>query len=129
MFGGAGIDTIHGDAGDDYMEGNIGADTMYGGEGEDDMIGGSSDLTVSDQAYRSDGNDWMDGGAGHDVLLGDNGRISRRIDVGTNEFMRYTLANNGVGTGLGLENNAVIRDIVLVDLDDIGEKDVMHVAR
>jgi Ca2+-binding RTX toxin-like protein len=95
---------------------------LNGGDGEDDIIGGSSDLSVPLVADRPDGTDLIDGGAGHDVIAGDNARITRRLNTATNTFFRYTPGTPS-GTGVGPENNAVIRDFTLLDLDTIGGND------
>ena len=105
LFGQGGDDAMSGDGGMDVMEGNAGADSMAGGAGDDDLIGGSS------VAGTPDGNDTVDGGAGNDAILGDNGQIARVLGAG-NTFMRY-VAGARVGTGTGLENNAVIRVMTL----------------
>lgn len=119
MYGQGGNDWMDGNAGDDYMEGNSGNDTMYGESGDDDMIGGSS------VAFTPDGNDSMDGGDGNDVMLGDNGTITRPTDASGTHYLRQT-PGAAPGTGVGLEDNAVIRTIILVDSDLVGGNDTMY---
>ncbi|HEX5241768.1 MAG TPA: calcium-binding protein [Tepidisphaeraceae bacterium] len=118
MYGQGGNDWMDGNAGDDYMEGNSGNDTMFGEAGDDDMIGGSS------VAFTPDGNDSMDGGDGNDVMLGDNGIITRPTDASGTHYLRQTPGATP-GTGVGLEDNAVIRTIILVDSDSVGGNDTM----
>ena len=113
MYGQGGNDSMHGGNGDDYMEGNSGNDTMYGDAGDDDMIGGSS------IAGTPDGADLMDGGDGNDVMLGDNGQITRPTDATGTHYLR-NIPGLTPGMGVGLEDNAVIRNVVLLDLDTIG---------
>lgn len=119
MYGQGGNDWMDGNAGDDYMEGNSGSDTMYGEAGDDDMIGGSS------VAFTPNGNDYMDGGDGNDVMLGDNGIITRPTDASGTHYLRQTPGTTP-GTGVGLEDNAVIRTIILVDSDSVGGNDTMY---
>lgn len=119
MYGQGGNDYMEGNAGDDYMEGNAGSDTMYGGAGDDDMIGGSS------IAGTPDGSDYMDGGDGNDVMIGDNGTITRPTDATGTHYLRQ-VAGPTPGTGVGLEDNAVIRNLTLLDEDTIGGNDTMY---
>jgi Ca2+-binding RTX toxin-like protein len=117
LLGGAGNDTINGGADDDYIEGNEDNDSITGGGGEDDLIGGSS------IAGTPDGADFIDGGDSHDVIAGDNAQITRTLASG-GDFERYN-AGTPAGTGRGLENNAVIRTVTLLDNTTIGGNDTL----
>ena len=91
---------------------------MSGGAGDDDLIGGSS------VAGTPDGCDNISGDDGNDVIAGDNAVITRTVIAG-NLYKRYT-AGSPSGTGLGLENNAVVRTVTLLDRDTIGAADVIN---
>ena len=56
-------------------------------------------------------------------IIGDNAQITR-TDTGGGTFARYT-PGTPAGTGLGLENNAVIRTVTLLDNTTIGGNDTL----
>jgi Ca2+-binding RTX toxin-like protein len=111
IYGQAGNDSLFGDAGIDYVEGNEGGDAISGDTGDDDLIGGSS------AAGTPDGGDTINGDDGHDVIAGDNAAIARVSD-GAGGYDTY-------GPGEGLANGAVVRTVVLLDLDTIGDADLI----
>src|SRR5262249_6076550 len=85
-------------------------------DGDDDMIGGSS------LAGASDGADNLNGGADNDVIVGDNARIVRPLNAAGDSFLRNTPGATP-GSGVGLEDNAIIRNVTLLDLNTIGRND------
>ena len=116
LFGGPGDDMLYGDEGNDTIVGGAGADDIFGGAGSDSLRGGSDD-------------DILDGGAGRDVYRGGPGsdtfvfgpgstgvgQLDRILDFKPGEdeikLSRALLPGSGLGSELGEENFAIVRDI------------------
>lgn len=109
LYGQGANDSLFGDGGVDYLEGNQGADALSGGDDDDDLIGGSS------AAGTPDGSDTLSGDGGHDVLAGDNAIITRLVSGAS--FVRHLTT--------GMQNNALVRSVELLNLDTIGAGDSM----
>jgi Ca2+-binding RTX toxin-like protein/phage tail sheath gpL-like len=104
-----GSDTIYGEGGDDIILGQQGGDFIYGGTGEDDITGGHNVLSGAD------GNDYIEGGDNADVILGDNGTITRFLDM-SSIWIRYPAPFTDV-----------IRDVVRFDdIDFITGNDTIY---
>jgi Ca2+-binding RTX toxin-like protein len=146
MYGQNGEDNMYGGAGDDYMEGNADSDYMEGDSEDDDMLGGSgptislnfdtectgcTDDSTSTRTVPITGSAWvtvplgdeMYGNAGSDVMLGDNGVISRPLDVNGNWLiLEYSLFQDTIGGSLPrhpISGTAqrVDREVWMVDTD------------
>ena len=121
LWGQGGADTAHGGADDDYIEGNAGTDTLYGDAGDDDILGGSGPTTSDNPATALDGrlddkdilygeSDKVEGTAadGGDVMLGDNGLITRPVNLREPNRGRWQV-NTYDGT--------IKRDVALNDIE------------
>lgn len=120
-----GNDTLFGGPGDDMLYGDEGNDTIIGGDGDDDLFGGAN----SDLLRGGSGNDILDGGAGRDLYRGGPGsdvfvfgagstgvgQLDRILDFRPGEdeikLSRALLPGSGLGSELGEENFAVVREI------------------
>jgi Ca2+-binding RTX toxin-like protein len=106
MFGQTGGDVMSGNDGADYLEGNEGSDQMSGDDGPDDMVGGSSagdgEIDANrDGSGRPDVGDDMSGGDDADYLFGDNARVERNFDLGSNDSVELFDVNSADTTVSG----------------------------
>lgn len=160
MYGQGGEDELHGGNGDDYIEGNAASDTIFGDAGDDDILGGSGPTTSNDPTTAIPGlvdastrtrvvplgsnpaatvplGDVIDGGDDSDVILGDNGILTRPIDVtGHWITLNYSLFADTDGSAaprhpINGTNSRIDRDVVLVDmtLDRTAGSDVISGGR
>ena len=84
LFGGAGVDHLHGLGGEDYLDGGSGDDLLFAGEGNDILHGGAGNDDLrggvgspggddDDELYGEAGNDILRGGHGADIIDGGDG--------------------------------------------------------
>jgi Ca2+-binding RTX toxin-like protein len=121
---------MQGNQGDDYMEGNDGSDDMQGNAGNDDMAGGTgriaqfdtvADAVVQDPSGPAAGRDdrrdsgelSMSGGPGFDFMIGDNGVITRVLDVDGAWVPSTNRGDNPADNGVQ-HNAVVLRDVQLL---------------
>ncbi|WP_299775169.1 tandem-95 repeat protein [uncultured Tateyamaria sp.] len=83
LHGGGGNDALYGDNGDDDLRGNLGDDVLYGGNGDDDLRGNLGD----DVLYGGNGNDDLSGDDGSDILNGGAGSDELQGGSGSDEFV------------------------------------------
>jgi len=134
VYGGAGNDEISGEQGNDTLMGGPGDDSLSGDEGNDTIVGGEGD----DGLFGGDGSDFLRGGSGNDILEGGSGRDILKGGPGEDTFVfgpgstgvgqldriadfrpgedrielsRSLLPGSGLGSELGDDNFAVVRDI------------------
>lgn len=86
-------DSIFGGDGVDYLHGAAGSDTIRGGNGDDALSGG----TEADYLYGDAGSDVIRGGAGNDNLYGDNNNTLLESDYLYGEDGDDTLYGNAGG--------------------------------
>jgi len=112
LYGGADVDTIHGNGGDDHAEGNGGADKVWGDADQDDLIGGTSAAAGNDS-----------GGAHPDAadqLFGDNGSTSQTETVGSADV----IAGDNASIVRVVVNGAVVEDDL--DATRAGHSDIVR---
>ncbi|MBL6707020.1 MAG: hypothetical protein ISQ06_12970 [Planctomycetaceae bacterium] len=101
VFGGSGIDRIHGGGGHDLLLGEDGNDWLYGWDGDDTLDGGNG----RNRLFGHQGNDYLIGGNQRDIAKGGSG--DDVIDLGSGN----DVANGGSGNDilLGGDGNDRLR--------------------
>ena len=125
MRGGTGDDIMSGDADNDDLDGEEDNDSMSGGDGTDRMRGNSG----NDEMHGDDGQDDMEGNEGADTMSGGPGAdamIGGTSTVGTPDSGDSMSGGDAPDVMVGDNGTIAGTTVTLLDLNPIGDDDVMH---